>query len=177
MITTEYEIKVLNIDVVTVRKKLLDEGFKELPQQNFRRNVYTLDNVNAWIRLRTDGGKTTLTYKEYVADTIDGVKELETTVGDFSAMHGILEKAGLTSKTYQENRRTRFEKPGAVVEVSIDEWPHVPPYMEIEGGSEDEVRKYLQLLDLSNHEQTSAPTSEVYKRYGLDLDNYMNLTF
>lgn len=178
MTVTEFEIKVLNIDTVTVHQALQANGFKELPRLDFRRHVYVLpQNENAWIRLRTDGAKTTVTYKEYVSDSIDGVQELETRVDDFGTMHELLQKTGLTSKTYQENRRTLFQKDGSAIEISIDEWPHIPAYLEIEGASMEEVTSFLKLLALEDHETTSAPTSEVYKKYSLNLDDYSALTF
>lgn len=178
MTTTEFEIKVLDIDTRKITQKLTAQGFAPLPVQNFRRHVYRLaGNDNAWIRLRTNGVQTTLTYKEYQSDAIDGVQEIEVVVDDFAATHELLQKSGLVSATYQENRRTLFQKSNASIEISIDEWPHIPPYLEIEGASELEVSSYLELLELADQEKTSAPTSEVYARYGLALDKFPVLTF
>ena len=42
---------------------------------------FTLANSNSWVRLRTDGNKTTLTVKEiHNDDGVDGTKELEVSV-------------------------------------------------------------------------------------------------
>jgi hypothetical protein len=37
----------------------------------------------------------------------------------------------------QENRRTSFELDGVCLE--LDEWPMIPPYLEIEGDARDDV--------------------------------------
>lgn len=46
-----------------------------------------------WIRLRTDGEKSTLTIKHIIQpDAIDGVQEWEVEVSDFQQTHFILEQ-------------------------------------------------------------------------------------
>lgn len=178
MAHTEYEIKVLDINAGQVRNHLSELGFTEQPVLAFRRRVYEFaGNPNAWIRLRTDGAKTTLTYKEYKHDAIDGVEEIEVVVDNFDLTHALLEKLGYSAKNYQENRRTLFVKDGDPIEISIDEWPLIPAYMEIEGPSQQSVEDYLGMLGLSESTTTSAPTSEVYNKYNLNINDYPELNF
>ncbi|MDZ7786404.1 MAG: class IV adenylate cyclase [Candidatus Saccharibacteria bacterium] len=171
---TEYEIKILNVDVNELRGKLLANGFKEKPRVLFKRRVYELDD-GAWLRLRTDGKKTTLTYKKSHGNAIDGMEEVETEVSDFEATHQILVKAGIVAKNYQENYRTEFRNDE--VEVTIDEWPKIPPYAEIEGTSVKVVEKYLRQLDLQDYQTTSKPTSHVYELANIDIAAINQLTF
>lgn len=175
---TEYEVKVLDINVEALKVKLNELGFSEENTQQFRRYIYNLTaNDNAWVRLRTDGAKTTLTIKEYQKNSIDGMQEVEVTVGDFDTAHVLLTKMGLTAEKYQENLRVNFSKDNSNVQISIDSWPHIPTYMEIEGDSESAVQKTLDALEIGDLPTTSEPTSAVYTRYGLDLDAMPNLVF
>ena len=82
---TEYEIRVLEINKEEIIKKLEELGAKENGSFEQKRYVYDLKPAEngKWIRLRTNGEVTTLTYKDIVSDTIDGTKEIEIEVEDF----------------------------------------------------------------------------------------------
>ena len=84
-----------------------------------------------WIRLRTNGNVTTLTYKNIVSNTIDGTKEVEFEVEDFNKANEFLERIGFKNRSYQENERIQYILSN--VEIDIDSWPMIPTYMEIEG--------------------------------------------
>jgi len=174
---TEYEIKVLDIDVATTKKLLVSKGFRGQGSLKFRR--YVFDTVSpskdAWVRLRTDGKNTTLTYKKVYSDAIDGVEEIEIEVKDFEKTKMLLEAIGLKATSYQENERDVYKKGG--VEVVIDRWPHIPSYLEIEGHNKSEVEETLQELILSSKKTTSLSTKEIYKLYGKNIDDYHELKF
>jgi adenylate cyclase class IV len=76
---TEYEIRVLEINKDNIISKLENLGAVKKGEFNQRRYVYDLRPIEKgkWIRLRTNGKKTTLTYKDIVSNTIDGTKEVE----------------------------------------------------------------------------------------------------
>ena len=57
--------------------------------------------------------------------------ELETVVGDFDVMNDILKELGYNYRNYQENYRIIYSLDD--VEISIDSWPLIPTYAEIEG--------------------------------------------
>ena len=71
---TEYEIRILEIDIDRVTNTLELLGAKKVGEYFQKRYVYDLNPVQngKWIRLRTNGIKTTLTYKDIVSNTIDG---------------------------------------------------------------------------------------------------------
>jgi adenylate cyclase class 2 len=173
----EYEIKVLDINIDEVQSILKQKAFKEEETLHFKRYVFDTIPASeaAWVRLRTDGKTSTLTYKQSVKDSIDGVVEIEVGVDDFEQTRKFLEKTGLRSKVYQENRRTIYRKGN--VEASIDYWPHIPPYMEIEGKNKREVEKTLETLGLATHRTTSLPTAAVYELYNVNIDSYKKLKF
>jgi len=170
----EYEIKILDVNTNALHKQLVSLGFNQVPRFMFKRRVYELGK-DTWIRLRTNGKKTTLTYKKSNADKIDGMEEIEIEVSDFEATNNILTNAGLIAKNYQENYRTEFSN--NEIEVTIDEWPLIKPYVEIEGSSVEKVKQYIKSLGLDKHEMTSKPTSYVYEIAGIDLDSIDDLVF
>lgn len=173
---TEFEVKVLDINPGQVQSLLEKLGLGRGDTLKYQRYVYEIqDHPDAWLRLRTDGTTTTLSYKSFVTDKIDGVKELEIIVNDFEATHKLLETLGFQAKSYQENRRTLFTNED--VEISIDEWPLIPPYLEIEAKNKETVNKYIKLLNLDNADKTSKPTSYVYGLHNIDIGSYKRLTF
>lgn len=171
---TEYEIKVLGVDTKALRTILKKLGFDETPRFLFRRRVYEFPD-GGWIRLRTNGDKTTLTYKKSNSDSIDGMTEVEVSVSDFEKTDQILQLANINPKNYQENFRTEFTN--GEVEVTIDEWPLIEAYVEIEGSSVAEVENYIKQLGLEKYTQTSKPTSYVYELNGIDLQSINELRF
>lgn len=62
---TEYEVKILDIAVDKIKCKLDSLGAKFVGRKDFKRNVFDVrpKKKNSWLRLRTDGSKTTLTVK------------------------------------------------------------------------------------------------------------------
>ena len=124
-----------------------------------------------WIRLRTDGKKTTLTVKHIIdSQAIDGTKEREVVVDDFDITNSLLNQLWYTAKSYQENNRESYSIDGC--DIEIDSRPHIPPYLEIEWPSVQAVESVVDKLWLSDHIHTSENTTDVYARYGImDLTN------
>lgn len=175
---TEYEGRILNIDGISVRKKLADLGAGLVAKKDYRRYVFnTIPAIkDRWVRLRTDGRKTKLTVKEMASATVDGVQEWEIVVDDFETALTILKKMGLKPKGYQENRRELYTLDG--VKLSIDEWPGLKPLLEIEGHNKDEVYSMLNKLDLDSGQFTANSISQIYlDELGIDLDNRPELRF
>lgn len=167
---TEYEIRVLEIDKEKLIKKLEELGAEFKGDNEQKRYVYDIipKEDGKWIRLRTNGRKTTLTYKKNVVKTtIDGTKELEVEVSDFEKTNELLENMGIKSRGYQENKRTQYILNG--VEIDIDSWPMIPTYVEIEGKNEEEVMNTLEILELPKDKVTTLDVDSVYKKYGIDL--------
>ena len=96
---TEYEIRILEVDVENLTRKLENLGAKKVGDWFQKRYVYDFvpKRENQWIRLRTNGEKTTLTYKNIEKDAIDGTKELEIEVDNFEKTNEMLEILGYKS--------------------------------------------------------------------------------
>ena len=166
---TEYEVRILEIDVADAIKRLKRIGAKKEWDLLQRRYVYDLipKVEGKWVRLRTNGKKTTLTIKDVVSSEIDGTRELEIEVDDFEKCYEILKELGYEDRGYQENRRMQYKYED--VEIDIDYWPLIPTYMEIEGPSEEKVYKIVELLGYNREECTARDVDGIYIDYGYDV--------
>ncbi|WNV83484.1 CYTH domain-containing protein [Umezawaea sp. Da 62-37] len=173
----EHEAKVLDIDPDFTQQVILGKGGKLLGEKLMRRYVYdiTPGDQSKWLRLRDTGSEVTLTVKEITSDAIDGTHETEVVVSDFIATNQLLAALGYTPKSYQENKRTSFILDG--VEVEIDSWPRIPPYLEIEGKSREDVIRVAAVLGYGEDQLTGENTTKVYARYGIELAGIAELKF
>jgi adenylate cyclase class 2 len=173
----EHEAKILDIDPDTIEQHIVDTGGRKLGERFMRRYVYDImpGDESKWIRLRDNGKGTTLAVKEITSDAIDGTHEVEVGVDDFSATNALLERLGYTAKSYQENKRVSFVLDGTQLEV--DTWPRIPPYLEIEAATEDEVIRIAELLGYTEADLTGENTIKIYARHGIDLDTVRELRF
>lgn len=174
---TEYEVKVLEVDSDSLINKIEQLGGTKVGEFNYRRYVYDFNpkRNDEWIRLRTDGNNTTLTYKNITNDKIDGTKELEIVVDNFDRTNEMLEVLGYSYKGYQENKRIRYMLDG--VEIDFDSWPMIPTYMEIEGKNNDEVVSTIGKLGINKERVTAMNTQDIYLNYGIVLDGIKELRF
>ncbi len=173
----EYEVRVLEIDHDEMVKKLESLGAEFKFSNLQQRYVYDLKPVSQskWIRLRTNGIKSTITIKDLEAKTIDGTKELEVEVDDFAKTNELLEVLGYHNRGFQQNKRTQYMLDG--VEVDLDRWPLIPEYMEIEGKNEKEVYDCLEKLGISKEQIVTLDVASIYTHYGYDGDNLADLNF
>ncbi len=144
----EIEAKFLNVDFAVVRKKLRGLGAVcEQPMRLMKRAI--IDHADSrlrqkagFIRLRDEGDKVTLTYKQFDKSQdyhVASAQEIETTVGSFDDTLRIFEAMDMHMCSLQESKRETWRL--GTTEIMLDEWPWLKPYLEIEGGSEAAVRK------------------------------------
>lgn len=147
---TEYEAKFINIDLDYMRRQLDQLGAKQTQKMRIMKRAI-IDNPdmkqkNAFLRVRDEGDKTTLTYKQFNDLSVDGAKEYEITVSNFETTINLLKAAGLSYRSFQESKRETWELEDA--EIALDEWPWLNPYIEIEGKDETHVRRISERLGL-----------------------------
>jgi adenylate cyclase class 2 len=183
----EYEVKFFPIDLVDMRQKLQHAGAAlKTPERLMRRCVFAAE-VNpgmtcTYIRVRDEGNKVTMSAKQHASDgKMDSQKEYETTVKDFDTTRQILLNAGLVQTGFQENKRETWSMPDGTL-VELETWPQLPNYLEIEGKSEDAVKKTASLLSLDWHQHIVQSNDFLYARHwGVDkkaaLERLAYLTF
>lgn len=181
----EFEVKFINFNVDELKKKLSDVGAEFIGSFDYKRKNYDfpdyrLAKENAWVRVRDEGERVVMTYKQRqnVSEnsTQDGgMKEIEIEVSDFHVADELLKSIGMIEKFYEENKRERYVLHG--VEIDIDYWPLIPPYVEIEGSNWESVEKVSSILgfDWSSHLKCSA--MQIYAMNGIDENSYSVLTF
>ena len=161
----EIEVKFVNINHEDIREKLKLIGAKlEQPMRLMQR--VTIDSSemrskNAFLRVRDQGDKITLTYKQFDELSINGAKEIEILVNNFDETIKLLAAAGLPHGSFQETKRETW-KFGST-EIVLDVWPWLNPYIEIEGQSEHDVKSVASLLDLNWSEAVFGDVMEAYR--------------
>lgn len=173
----ESEGRIPNINPEEVKAKLLAIGAKSLGFYNFRRYVFdpTIGAPRRWLRLRTDGNKTTLTFKEFSNNSFSGTKEWEIEVSDFETTLEILEKTGIKHRSYQENTRDEYEYHGA--KLSIDHWPKLGYLLEIEVEKEEDIYDITNKLGFNSQDVISTNHAELYQNIGIDVNSCDVLKF
>lgn len=162
---TEIEVKFVNINHDDIRDRLKLIGAKlEQPMRLMQR--VTIDSSemrskNAFLRVRNQGDKITLTYKQFDELSISGAKEIEIIVNNFDETIKLLAAAGLPHGSFQETKRETW-KLGST-EIVLDIWPWLHPYIEIEGQSEHEVKSVASLLNLDWSEAVFGDVMEAYR--------------
>jgi len=183
----EIEVKFLNINPREIEEKLKDSGAKKIFDKVYRRKVFDypdlrLNERGAYIRVRDEGDKITLTFKQRLGVKTDdgktndeGMEEVEIKVSDFEKTAEFLIKIGLKEKFYEENRRIRYQLDD--IEFDIDFWPLLDPYLEIEAPSWGRIDEAIKLLKLDPKDKKIFSTYQVYQLKGIDENDYQILTF
>lgn len=180
----EIEAKFLEVNPKELDHKFTALGAKKQYKKLFRRYVFDypdlrLNNKSAWLRLRDEGQKVTFTYKQRTGvkpgSQDSGMKEIEVQVSDFDNTAEILLAIGLKPKFYEENWRTLYILDD--VELCIDEWPMIPPYLEIEADSWDKVDGTAKKLGYDPKQKLIGSTMQVYEKYGINEMEYKVITF
>jgi adenylate cyclase class 2 len=176
MMTPEFEARFLSVNVDAITARLRDRGATcTMPRTLMRRVVLQNQDISdrrGWLRLREQGDKTLLTYKQVnddadLASGIDSILEAEVEVADFHAAQHLLEAMGFTTVRYQENYREEWQLDGVIYD--LDTWPDLPTYIEVEGPDEAAVRAAA-MLNLDYNTATFGSVDEVYlKMLGRDI--------
>lgn len=166
---TEIEAKFLDIDPDEIRRQLKALGATLVhPEFLMRRKPYDfpdlrLEKQGAWVRVREEAEGVTLSYKKTEDRSLHGTKEVQVTVNNFEKTCQILELIGLESKAYQESKREKWLLNGC--EVTIDTWPWIPPFVEIEGPDEGAVKKDADLLGFDWSRAMHGSVETAYQEY------------
>jgi len=170
----EFEATFANQDKDKIRERLANVGATQERQEFLqKRTVFDLplghEIAGGWARVRDEGNQITLTLKVVDGSAIENQREVEFTIGDFQAAETFLEATGFRKKAYQETRREIWKLEG--VEIMIDEWPFLEPFVEIEGKNEEEVKRVAEKLDFGWEDAQFCAVDTLYiAKYGFDRE-------
>ena len=132
-----------------------------------------------WIRLRQDGEKVEITIKYIYSNKanyqIDDVKEVEINTDNFEVANKLIEEMGYYRKKLAEKKRDSYSYQS--MDIEIDEWPLLEPYIEIEGNNIDKIYELANLLGYSKEQTRVMNTEDVYLEKGIDISKYEEMTF
>jgi len=172
---TEFEAKFLNIDKEAVRTKLKGAGATLVRPEFFQKRVnFELPKErrsnDTWLRVRDEGDKITLALKTIEGSSITDQKEIQLTISDFNSAISLLELIGCEKKAPQESKRELWKI--GDTEITIDTWPALETFVEIESKSEDEVKRIANLLGFDYTKAIFSAVGRLYKmKYGKALDD------
>jgi adenylate cyclase class 2 len=182
---TEVEAKFPDVDVGELRIKLKNLGAEqEHPEVLMRRRNFDfpdkrLERAGGWVRVRDEGNKVTLCYKQLNDRTLHGTKEVSVIVGDFDKTCVLLTTIGLEEKAYQETKREKWLFD--FVEVAIDTWPWVPSFVELEGANEESVKRVAEMLGFDWGKAMHGSVETIYQMHynftESEIDNWKSITF
>lgn len=182
---TEIEAKFTNIDLDKFRLKL--QALKATLVQKERlmkRTVFDypdnrLNKIGGWVRVRDEGDKITLSYKQLNDRTLHGTKEINLVVDNFVNTCKFLKLIGLKQKSYQETKRESWVLDN--VEIELDTWPWIPSFVELEGKNENDIKNVANKLGLNwqkaLHGSVETAYQEVYDVTEEEIDSWQTITF
>lgn len=182
---TEIEAKFPQIDAEKLRLKLKEIGAVLVyPEVAMRRKTFdlpsaTLYKKGGWVRVRDEGNTITLTYKQLNDRTLHGTKEITVSVDDFEKTCELLIAIGFVQKSFQETKREKWRH--GDVEITIDTWPWVPTFAEIEGLTERAVKETARTLGFDWRYAMHGSVENIYQIdydfTGAEIDGWQEITF
>ena len=176
----EFEAKFPDIDKDKLRKKLKALGAVLVKPEFFQKRIVFFlpkghEIKDGYLRVRDEGDRITMSLKVVNGDKIQDQKEIMLIVDDFENSKKFLLSIGCIEKAYQETKRELWKLDG--VEITLDEWPFLEPFIEIEGISEEKVKEVSEKLGF-DWEDTIFGAVDVLinKKYGVPYDVINNET-
>jgi len=182
---TEIEAKWLDINIDALRRKLkglgavLSQPERLMTRRNYDYPDKRLEKIGGWVRVRHEGDKITLSYKQLNDRTLHGTKEVSVVINDFEATCHLLEAIGMESSSFQETKRESWML--GSVEIELDTWPWIPSFVEIEAPSEKELLRTAARLGLDYadalHGSVETAYQAIYDVSEAEIDNWEEIRF
>lgn len=179
---TEFEAKFYPVDKEEYRKKLSSIGAKLVIPERKMIRIVADKRANpeiaksGYIRIRDEGNgvvRLSLKITAEIGGSLSDQKEIDVEVSDFEKTKKIFEAIGVVFNRRQETLREEWEYKGA--QITIDIWPGLDIYSEIEADSEERVKEIAEELGFDWDKKIITPAAEVYaKVYDLDIEEILN---
>ncbi|MES2223416.1 MAG: CYTH domain-containing protein [Patescibacteria group bacterium] len=177
----EIEVRFLEIDKEDLIAKIKALDGEDLGEKKLEETIF-YDKERKWaerhrlVRIRDNGKKIKLSYKEHMSHSIDGSEEVEFEITDKIAGTKFLEKIDLKAFRFQEKLRHTLSL--GDITFDIDTWPRVPTYVEIEGPDEKSLKEVVLKLGLDWADAVFENAGFIIeKRYNIPVLNMTYFTF
>ena len=171
----EVETKVLDVQKDRVVQALAKLKAKQLfggrLTVDWFRTAGSKEGENPWylrIRSYSDGrSEATWKGKSEKLGASRKHREINLNLAEPEQLAAMFEEIGLEKYAHQEKDRTSWKLKGW--QFDLDAYPGMPPYLEIEGTSEEHVQEALKLLSLQGHKNSAEGERVLIQtEYGLD---------
>lgn len=176
---TEYEAKFANINRAKIRKRLKNLGASLTRPEYFQKRVALhlpkKTIKKGYLRVRDEGNRITVSLKYINGKKMDDQKEAQLIVDNFDNAITLLKEIGCGVKALQVTKRELWNLDGT--DITIDEWPFLEPFIEIEGKSEEIVKLVSQKLGFNYKKAIFGAVDTLYNlKYGISKDVINNHT-
>lgn len=184
---TEFEAKFYPVNKTLYRQRLKSLGAKlVIPERLMRRAIFDSrfhpEFTCHYIRVRDEGNLIRLIAKTHANQKgkLSDQKEIDIEVSSYDKTLQILEQMGYRPDQYMETLRETWHLDDA--EITIDTWPGLEPYSEIEASSEQMVKDTATKLAFSWDKKIITAAAEIFAEvYHLSIDEVLdkisNITF
>jgi|GEM_PF-2423620 len=182
----EYELKYFsNVDSAY---KILKQNAQLVHPRTLMKRVYLQDTFvpDRWIRIRDEGSCVKVTFKKNNHQgKIDSVSEIEMQVFNFEHAQDFFLALGYVSRMYVETYRETWSYENTM--ITLDTWPGIPQFLEIEGNDAQDVYRAAFALGYSQESENDmhknkdgivAHMKEVYcKFWNISLEQFKTITY
>lgn len=165
----EFEAKFLDVNVSSMRDRLESIGAKLVHEKTkyiravFHRCESGEPPIRGFARIRDENGTITMTVKIYKDPKFP--EEYEITILDsFEKGIEFLKALGIKQKAFQESYREKWSHE-LVHEITFDDIPGIPTYMEVDCTGEDKLNKVVDLLKLDKSKMRFGGFDATYNEY------------
>ncbi|MDE1865722.1 MAG: CYTH domain-containing protein [Candidatus Micrarchaeota archaeon] len=171
----EHEIDILEVDRAEAARRLKQLGADYNGHVRYRRIEWLIGGrigkMHSWGRVRTDGKNTTITVKRFRGKHLP-MDEHEISANSFEEAVRLVSRLTRSKIFYFENERDIYRLDGAT--ITLDKWPLVPLFMEIESRSMSHANELYKRLGIKGELVGNATIDSIFKRYGLDFRKEMS---
>jgi adenylate cyclase, class 2 len=173
------EARIIDIDVDTMRFKLLKIGAEKVKMENQINRIYDFEDrrllsIKGYARIRTvndlmnEATRHYMTTKRLLSqDKFKVMSEHEILISDSLEGEQIFKDLGLSLVETIDKYRESYKFKDCLIEIDINDKSFCPfPYIEIEAGSEESLEEVVALLGYSMKDVTSKTIYEILNGRG-----------
>ncbi|MDD3006735.1 MAG: CYTH domain-containing protein [Candidatus Pacebacteria bacterium] len=176
----EFEMTIPNVEIDDARRRLRECGAVLQKDSYIQKHiVFNLPEERkiegAWMRVREESDRITMSMKIIDGKNISDQQEYFFIAENTEDACKFLTLLGGTEKARQEKRREIWML--GQCEITIDEWPFLEPFLEVEGKNEEMVRETVSLLGYEYDKCRVCAVDVLYsEKYGISEDIVDNHT-